>query len=92
MVARTEKTRFKRCAMARWSAVVLLGAGTVAYLAAMTTGPVFLAWGVVFGATLVCLGQIRQGRVSFGTRYTDCPNARATLGPLIAARSRALVR
>jgi hypothetical protein len=58
--------------MTRWSAAVLFGAGTVAYLAAMTTGPMFLAWGVIFGVTLLCLREIKQGRVSFGARHPDC--------------------
>ncbi len=75
MVARTDNTMFKSSAMTRWSALVLFGAGAVAYLAAMTTGPMFLAWGVVFGVTLLCLRQIRQGRVSFGTRFPDCSRA-----------------
>ena len=72
MVARTDNTKFESCAMTRWSAVVLFGAGTVAYLAAMTTGPMFLAWGVIFGVTLLCLRQIRHGRISFGARHPDC--------------------
>ena len=65
-MARTDNTKFESCAMTRWSVVVLFGAGTVAYLAAMTTGPIFLAWGVIFAVTLLCLRQIKQGRISFG--------------------------
>jgi hypothetical protein len=68
MVARTDKTMLKSCEMTRWSSVILFGAGAVAYLAAMMTGPMFSAWGVVFAVTLFCLRQIRQGRISFGTR------------------------
>ena len=75
MVARTDNRTFKSHAMTRWSAVVLFGAGTVAYLAAMATGPVLMAWGVIFAATLLCLREIKQGRITFGTRYPDCPIA-----------------
>ena len=63
--------------MTRWSAVVLFGAGTVAYLGAMTTGPMFLAWGVIFAVTLLCLREIKQGRISFGARRLDCSVAQA---------------
>jgi hypothetical protein len=76
MVARSDNTIFQKCATARWSAVTAVGAGAITYLAAMTTGPIVWAWGVVFAVTLFCLHQIRQGRVSFGTRFPDCPNAR----------------
>ena len=72
MVARTDNKVFKSCAMTRWSAVVLFGAGTIAYLGAMATGPMFLAWGVIFAVTLLCLREIKQGRISFGPRHFDC--------------------
>lgn len=74
MVARSENAMFKKCEMTRWSGVTLFGAAAISYLAAMTSGPVVWAWGVVFAVTLFCVREIRQGRVSFGARYPDCPN------------------
>jgi len=72
MVARTDRTMSKSCVMTRWSAVVLFGSATAAYLGAMTTGPMFLAWGVIFAVTLLCVREIKQGRISFGARHFDC--------------------